>query len=65
MKGSFSLSEIRSFLFTAGIQQPKPPQAHCYGGEVDSCVGHLLLPVVCCNDRMLSVAVQPPQGGAQ
>ena len=58
-------SEIISFLLTAGIQQPEPPQAHCYGGEVDSRVGHLLLPVVCCNDRLLSVAVQPPQGGAQ
>lgn len=62
---SFTPSEIMSFVLSASIQQSRPPQALCYGSEVDSCVGHLLLPAVCCYDRLLSVAVQPPQGGTQ
>ena len=61
---SFTPSEIISSVLSASIQQSRPPQALCYGSEVDSCVGHLLLPAVCCYDRLLPLAVQPPQGGA-
>lgn len=62
---SFTPSEILSSVLSASIQQSRPPQALCYGSEVDSCVGHLLLPAVCCYDRLLPLAVQPPQGGAR